>query len=249
MPNISDLPSRSRRPRGTPVMRTLVRLTHICVAQLGLRLDRARPAWIAVLALTIGLGLAVTEARFAPLSISYFVATWLFYYGGIALTLGTRLNVAAIARLGPEAAFRRYEVLVGTMFASQGLGVGAMCALDTGAWALPIPPTIAIPVGALLFVVGFGTKIWAIHLVGLDTLYFKDLFLGRTLGPFVSRGPYRLFANPIYGVGQIHGYGLALAAGSLTGLVATAICQLSIYAFYFVVERPFIARLYLAPAS
>jgi len=242
-------PSRhARSVRESRFVRALWRLCLICVAQLGLRLDRARPAWITALVLAVGLGLAVAEAHSRTLTLAYFAATWLFYYGGNTLILGMRLNETAIRRLGPDAAFRRYETLVGTMFASQGLGVGAMCALDSGAWRLPIAPEIAMPVGLLLFIVGFGTKIWAIHLVGLDTYYFKDLFLGQTQGPFVSRGPYRFLANPMYGVGQIHGYGFALASGSLTGLAAAAICQLSIYGFYFAVERPFIARVYLSSA-
>jgi len=160
--------------------------------------------------------------------------------------LGAGWNFAAIRRLGVEVAFKRYEVLVGTMFVSQGLGVTAMCALIDEPILL-IPHAVALPLGAALLTIGFGTKTWAIHLVGLDTYYFKDLFTGELHGSLVTRGPYRWLANPMYGVGQLHAYGLALMSNSMSGLVAAAFCQLSIYGFYFAVERPFLARLLPAP--
>jgi len=47
----------------------------------------------------------------------------------------------------------------------------------------------------------------------------------------------------MYGPGHLHAYGFALLAGSTAGLVAAAICQLSIYGFCLLVEGPFVQRL------
>jgi hypothetical protein len=53
----------------------------------------------------------------------------------------------------------------------------------------------------------------------------------------------------MYGIGQLHSYGLALMARSLSGLVAAALCHAALYGFHFLVERPFVARAYAPVAA
>jgi len=238
MRNTVELPRFERRG----LTAFVVELVSLTIAQLGLRIDRMRSSWIVALVVATGLGIGVMAVASTTLTITYFVATWAYYYIGNSLILGTGWNHVAIRRLGAETAFRRYEVLVGTMFVSQGLGVTAMCALIDAPIVL-IPHAVALPLGAVMLAIGFGIKTWAIHLVGLDTYYFKDLFVGEFQGSLVTSGPYRWLANPMYGVGQLHAYGLALMSNSMSGLLAAAFCQLSIYGFYFAVERPFLARM------
>lgn len=63
-------------------------------------------------------------------------------------------------------------------------------------------------------------------------------------------GPYRVLRNPMYGVGQLHAYGIAiLMSRSWNGLMAAAVCHAPIYVFYFRAELPFIRRTYLTRAS
>src|SRR5205823_10694441 len=57
-------------------------------------------------------------------------------------------------------------------------------------------------------------------------------------------GPYRWLRNPMYTVGYLQTYGLALLVASLPGLVAAVFSQGAIVAFYRLVERPHYQRLY-----
>ncbi len=215
----------------------------------GLRLDRPRPAaiavWVALLAASVG----VQYVNDVALTCTLFGLSCLYYYVGNALVLGTRLRTWAIARWGPRRAFEHYEALVGSMFAAQGLGVAAMSALDRPGWVLPSVGLPHVLAGAALCVVGFGVRWWAARLIGLDGVYYRDLFLREpaTMGPL--GGPYRWLSNPMYGVGQLHAWGFALMQGSLAGLLAAGLCHLAIYAFYAAVERPFAIRAYACPAS
>ena len=69
-----------------------------------------------------------------------------------------------------------------------------------------------------------------------------EVFFGRKSPDF--RHLTKRLANPMYGVGNLHSYCPALLTGSLFGLWFALGCHLSIYAFYFFVERPFIRRTY-----
>ena len=98
----------------------------------------------------------------------------------------------------------------------------------------------------MLFVIGFVIKIWSAYTVGIDIYYWKDMFLGRKICEFVVSGPYKYFTNPMYGIGQIQAYALALWYGSSIGLIVALVNQLLVFTFYFLVEKPFIKRVYLS---
>ncbi len=235
---------------GAPLRRSrAARLALSVVAMTGFRLEHLTALW-AVGGLA---SLAVAHWLIARgdwrLTVPYFVLTLLLYYVGNGLILSTKIPEWAVRRFGEHRAWRRYECLLGLMFLNQGLGVGCMTALpltaDQGIAAMPW----LRGVGALLFVVGVVVKAWATWFAGADAFYYKDLFLRRPAVEFVRRGPYRLLGNPMYGVGQLQGYGYALLAGSLLGLVAAGIGQFLIYLFFFAVERPFVRTTYAASES
>src|ERR1051325_5449318 len=66
----------------------------------------------------------------------------------------------------------------------------------------------------------------------------------RRWAPPAIAGPYRWLRNPMYTVGYVQTYGLALLVASLPGLVAAVFSQGAIVAFYRLVERPHYQRLY-----
>lgn len=75
--------------------------------------------------------------------------------------------------------------------------------------------------------------------------YFSDSsFSFPSKEGFVVSGIYYLFDSPMYGVGNLTGYGLALIYLSTPALFASAICHVSIYLFNFVIEQPFVRRAY-----
>jgi protein-S-isoprenylcysteine O-methyltransferase Ste14 len=70
------------------------------------------------------------------------------------------------------------------------------------------------------------------------------MFMGRKISDFVLSGPYKYFKNPMYGIGQLPGYAMAIWYGSKYGLIAACLNQGLIFLFYFLVERKFIQRIY-----
>ena len=96
----------------------------------------------------------------------------------------------------------------------------------------------------VFFWVGLVSKLWSAVLVSVDIYYYRDMFLEKKIVPFQTRGIYRLFKNPMYGIGHLHAYSIAISYSSLFGLVAAAFNQIAIFVFYFVHEKPFIKQLY-----
>jgi protein-S-isoprenylcysteine O-methyltransferase Ste14 len=73
------------------------------------------------------------------------------------------------------------------------------------------------------------------------------MFLGRKISEFVVSGPYKYFSNPMYGIGQLQVYAIAIYYNSMYGLIFGAINQALVFLFYFLVEKPFIIRTYIQP--
>lgn len=219
-------------------------LLYTVLAMAGWRLGPLTPGGALAGAVSLGIGQCLIAANNPALTLPYFVLTLVFYYGGITWYLGSSRPARLIARLGEAEALRRYRVVVALMFIHQGLGIGCVTALQGPQLpALPFGEAVAQGFGAALFLVGFVIKVWATMLVGVKTYYFEDLFLQRPLVGLVTRGPYRWLQNPMYSVGQVHGYGYALWHRSYTGFAAMALCHVLLYVFYFTVEQPFVQRL------
>lgn len=226
------------------------RLVTILLAHAGWRPESRSVLWPLAVVASIALATWIAAVGDPPLSLTYFALGWSFFYLGNTLALRGRARPRPRDAVTDARAWARYQILLGLMFANQGLALGAVCALDAA--ALPLPEVVRLTLGVALFAAGLFIKVWATDLVGVDTYFFRDLFEDRPTGTFVQRGPYRLFANPMYGPGYAHAYGLALLADSWLALAAAAACQLGIYAFYLIVERPFVRRVYgaaTAPAN
>ena len=95
-----------------------------------------------------------------------------------------------------------------------------------------------------MFICGFTIKILATKAVTVDIYYWKDMFLGKKISDFVITGPYKYFKNPMYGIGQLQAYAIAIWYGSKYGLMAALLNQLLIFSFYVLVEKKFIKRVY-----
>lgn len=224
---------------------------------LGLRLDERRPVglfilWVAVFTLCLlAYGQAfiwghTPAASLRPWVIGYVVGTWVLYYVGLSVLLGTGLRARIIRRWGIGKTRHAFNAAMGIVFLNQGLAHGAIFEVWPGT-INGLPRQVLTIAGIALFGFGAGCKLWATYLASLDTYYYNDMLLGRassTSGARVLSGPYRWFKNPMYGVGNLQGYGSALIAASWQGLVVTAAFHASIYAFYFLFERGFVRRAY-----
>lgn len=239
----------------------------VLIGMSGFRIDRYREGarfvltaigWTAFLAANylvfdrniLGLEL---EAR-RDLALTYVLAIWVIYYFGNSAVLGFEpIRQWMIRNWGEDQAYKRYESVIGVVYLAQGLCQSALVMAYAGTFPQTIPVWLTYGLGVALVMTGTVGKAWATYLTGLDKYYYRDMFLGRDEAferkePFVVAGPYRYFSNPMYGIGYLSGYGLALIYRSWEYLICAAAFQASIYAFYFLFEKASIKRIYFTPA-
>jgi len=182
-------------------------------------------------------------------AVGYYTISTMLYIGFIFLVLPENgLRVKWIATQGEEKAYLYYEGCLAFAFFHNGVSLSyiSLSSAGSGFWG-DYSQTITIGVFSFLFVVGLVVKIWSAYVVGIPIYYWKDMFLGRKIGDFMDRGPYKYFDNPMYGIGLLQVYAMAVYCNSLYGLVFGAINQFFVFLFYFTAEKPFIRRTYLAP--
>lgn len=226
-----------------------VRLIVILLAHAGWRPESRNVPWLLAVVASCVVAALIAERADPAITLIYFGLAWAFFYVGHTLVVARRVRLPPRAPDEELRAWHRYQPVLGLMFANQGLALGAVCALAAPPWELPLSELGRLAIGLPMFATGFIVKVWATAVVGVDTYFFRDLFTRRPFGAFVVRGPYRLFDNPMYGPGYLHAYALAILAGSWIGLAAAALCQLGMYGFYLLVERPFVRAAYTAPET
>jgi hypothetical protein len=232
--------------RAATFVRRLHAIGDTFFAMSGWRLGRLNLVWVLGGGLSFAVARSVASANRFSWTLAYYAFSLALYYGGNSLILGSSIAQRAVDRFGENRAYRAYETLLALMFVNQGLGLACMTSLSLGPDSvLPGSVVFAKTVGGAMFAVGLVTKLWSTTVLGVDGYYYRDMFLGRAVSVFEQRGPYKMLSNPMYGVGQAHAYGYAIFNQSMTGVIAAAVCQLLTYAFYFGVERPFVARVYL----
>jgi protein-S-isoprenylcysteine O-methyltransferase Ste14 len=148
-------------------------------------------------------------------------------------------------RLGEGKGFEIYKVITALMFFTSGSSFSLM--IYKSEILLPLYNNIGFvftAAGIIAVLAGLVVNVWSTLIVGIDVYYYKDLFLGKAVVDFKKEGPYSVFSNPMYGMGQANGYGYALIHGSAAGIVFIFLNQLMMYLFYFTIEKPHIKRLF-----
>ena len=170
--------------------------------------------------------------------LAYHVASRLGYVGYVGVALWRQKRDRYFTdRWGTEPGFRRFRRVAAFVMINDGASLVAACLVTHGTLRTALPGAVVIPVGALLILVGVVTKVWAGAALGGRAYYWYDFFNPSAVIP-QGRGPYRLLRNPMYTVGYLHTYGLALVTASLPGLAAAAFDQIAILLFYWRVEKP-----------
>ena len=147
-------------------------------------------------------------------------------------------------RFGPVLGFRRFRWRASIVMYNDALAFILLCLVTRNTWILPLSRTATVAAGAVLVIVGLGTKLWAARTLGSEAYYWHNFFdPDEAVGP-VSSGPYRFVSSPMYTIGYLQTYGLALMLRSLPGLITAAFLQAAILVFYFVVEKPHFQRLH-----
>jgi len=147
-------------------------------------------------------------------------------------------------RFGPVLGFRRFRRRAAIVMYHDALAFILLCLVTRNTWDLPLSQAVSFAAGALLVIVGLGTKFWAARTLGIEAYYWHNFFdPAEAVGP-VSSGPYRFLSSPMYTIGYLQTYGLALMLRSLPGLIAAVFSQAGILVFYFVIEKPHFQRLH-----
>lgn len=142
-------------------------------------------------------------------------------------------------------AYLKFEGWLSLAFFHNGLAFGFLYINTPSASFFSFADSnLVLTVGLILQLTGFTIKFLAAWLVGIPTYYYKDMFCEEKVIEFKKAGVYKYVNNPMYGIGQLNGYGAAITAFSLYGIMSAGLNQLCIYLFFYLFERPFIDSFY-----
>ncbi|HXL34304.1 MAG TPA: PEMT/PEM2 methyltransferase family protein [Gemmatimonadales bacterium] len=176
------------------------------------------------------------------IALAYHLASRLAYVLYVGLTLNRQDRTAYLTRRhGAEEGFRRFRRVAAFVMANDAVSFGLLCLVSANTLTVGLPRGLEITVGAVLALVGVATKIWAAATLG-DGYYWRNFFTPTDRVVPKAAGPYRWLKNPMYTVGYLPVYGLALATASAFGLVAALFDQCAILLFYHLVEKPHFER-------
>jgi hypothetical protein len=180
-------------------------------------------------------------------AIVYYICSTILYIGFLFFVLPERgFRLKLIKKIGEEGAYLKYEAFLAFAFFHNGIGSGFISQTSAGCcFFLNIPVEVTMVLAAVLFTTGWVIKIWSAYVVGIPIYYWKDMFLGKKVSDFSVTGPYKYFNNPMYGIGQLQIYGIAIYYNSIYGIIFGVVNQMLVFLFYFMVEKPFIFRTYL----
>ena len=187
--------------------------------------------------------------RVTALAVLYHIGSRLAYvlYVGFRLRSQERDTVFAGSRRA-IAEFHRFRRTAGFLMANDAVSFVVLCLATLGTLPLPLGTATRLGIGALLALIGIVTKAWARREVGVSAYYWEDFF-NPEVAYIEPRGPYRFLRNPMYTLGYLQAYGLAIGVASLPGLVAAAFDQAAILLFHLLVERPHVSAFERRAAS
>jgi protein-S-isoprenylcysteine O-methyltransferase Ste14 len=174
----------------------------------------------------------------------YHLASRLAYVLYVGLTLQRQERTGAVTRLyGAEAGFRRFRRAAFLLMSNDAVSFVLLCLVSGRTLGAGQPSAAAIGAGVLLLLVGTGTKLWAAATLGSDAYYWRNFFTPTGPVAAATTGPYQFLRNPMYTVGYLQTYGLALLVGSRFGLIMALFDQAAILVFYRRVEKPHFDKL------
>ena len=140
-------------------------------------------------------------------------------------------------RWGIEGGFGRFRRGAALVMLVDAVSFVVVCLAGWGTLPAVVPRAPAIAIGGALVVLGLAAKLWAAETLGAKAYYWYNFFTPDTRLVPVTRGPFRYVKNPMYTVGYLQTYGLALITGSFAGLLASVCDQVAILLFHWRVER------------
>ena len=179
-----------------------------------------------------------------PVALIYFLIARLAYVSYASVEL--RAQSLRLGLEAPEVAESRHAAFNRRVLRLQNTDAIAFASLciatrSTLPWDEWEP--VFFGIGVVLIVVGFGSKAWAVRCLGPSSYTWHDFFVPKKHFEPCRSGPYRFFKDPMYTLGYLQAYGVALIADSWYGLAAALFAQASILLVNELVEKPHFRRL------
>lgn len=180
------------------------------------------------------------------LALIYFLVTEVLYIGFLYVVLPKNgLRHWFIKKWGnEEKGYAVFEGILGFLFLNNAISIAYITSSTAGNMFDFVPKELLLVIVIIMSGVGLIVKVLSAHVASIDIYYWKDMFLGRKIRNFMVAGPYKYLNNPMYGVGQLQSYAIALWYGSLVGLFVALLNQCLIFSFFFLEEKKFITRVY-----
>lgn len=180
----------------------------------------------------------------AAIAIVYMVLSRLMYVVGIGMALKRQdRNQVFTRQRGVEEGFRRFKRRASWVMNNDAVALVLLCIITRDTLHLAVARGVLPAAGLLCVAAGGWVKIWARETLGADAYYWYNFFDPAPMKLLERPGPYRYLDNPMYTIGYLPAYGLALIFASWPGLVAAGFAQAAIGVFHVVVEKPHFERL------
>lgn len=184
----------------------------------------------------------------SKLALAYFILSEIIYIGFIYSVLPENgYRHWFIKKWGGEdKGFSVFETILGFLFFNNGASIAYIASSTPGNIFNFIPKEFLLMIVVVMLGVGFMVKILATKVASVDMYYWKDMFVGRKICDFITTGPYKYINNPMYSVGQLQAYAIAIWYGSALGLFVALLNQCLVFSFFFLEEKKFIKRIYVS---
>jgi protein-S-isoprenylcysteine O-methyltransferase Ste14 len=139
---------------------------------------------------------------------------------------------------GVEAGWRRFRRTASWIMNNDGVAFVLLCLLTRNTLSPGWPRGVTLAMAGALIATGVGIKVWAASRLGGKAYYWHNFFDPSDSLEVNPPGPYRYLKNPMYTLGYLQTYGLALLFASLPGLLLSGFAQLAILGFHRLVEAP-----------
>ena len=173
------------------------------------------------------------------LALLYFLASRLAYVFWVGKALLDQERRQRFTQDGDiEAGWLRFRRTATRIMNNDGVAFVALCLLTRNTLSLSWPRGLTLGIAGALIAAGVGIKVWAAARLGGKAYYWHNFFDPTDSVEVNPPGPYRYLNNPMYTLGYLQTYGLALLFASWPGLLMSGFAQMAILGFHRVVEAP-----------
>jgi protein-S-isoprenylcysteine O-methyltransferase Ste14 len=192
-----------------------------------------------VLMATVWAGVLLSGPAAPSVAFLYFLFSRALYVSFVGFSLRAQDESGWwTRRWGPEGGYHRFRFACTFIMHNDAVSIAMVCWTSRMTLGGSVPLGVMEAVGIALILFGVGMKAWAVNTLGKGSYYWRSFFIPRAHSRYVVAGPYRWFENPMYTVGYMQAYGIALCLGSMPGLIASLVAQCLVLVLNHWAEKP-----------